>query len=690
MNKWLAALLIGVLFSLSACATMREIRTTIDAVRTGDFKALDALEKAQDAADEAKEVADLVKKLHEAPKDRTLRSEGDTFWWGTNADERADAAYALGNKYKAYSAIPDLTLALKDKQANVRGAAAASLWAMADHASSAQAALMEALNDPYGRLRINVVEALLLMGVPSADLMSSLNYVAAGPVLIDAVDAADLQLRMGRDPNDLMPVLMRGMADPEVSERVLYIVAARANDPAYLPALLTGLESADWEVRDNTRNAVKALVQHGVPNPGLLPALHDFAVGPSLLFDAVEAADLLIWMGQDPKDLIEVLMRGMADEEMSAVVIANLEEQPEDPAYLPVLLAGLWSADSDLRARSLAMLGGPAYATPEIAAEIRRAGSFRTVEVRASAAHALVIGGRTLTHEEPGRVVGPGAGAGNESIAKLLQLARDRDAKVRRAAVESLGRLGDGSPEVIAALRASLEDRAVRETTIAAIEAIGKPAKALAPDLWAIWNASRNASAGKKGSDETDLGSAAWGALAYGMGEDIGSFLNGWYDADWGMSRSQVRAAFKPDRLSLTEGGGPPTVLGIDHLDCGCGPAARCKWECSLSPAAAAASEAAIPVSVSFVFDTSDHLSRVLLKSHVGDLSRCRDIGNILAGLEWKYSTNHTKKQVPSPAATTWSYDWALWKSSLVYKTETTPSACEMELVYANDDTPHS
>jgi hypothetical protein len=251
-----------------------------------------------------------------------------------------------------------------------------------------------------------------------------------------------------------------------------------------------------------------------------------------------------------------------------------------------------------------------------------------------------------------------------------------------------LGRLKDASPEVIAALRARLGDpnQNVQEAAADALGAIGKPASAAVPDLWAKWNDSR-----KPRATDSDyfVGAAAARALTLGMGENVEYVVTGWSHALWGMNRSRVLASFRSDGLSLTETGGPPTVLGIDHLDCSCGQAGRCKWACPLTPLAADMAKAAISVAVSFVFDPSGRLSKVLLKSHVGDSSRCQDIGSILAGLEWTYSTTHTRTQVPSPAATTWSYHWALSTSSLTFQTETTQSACEMELAYANDDPAH-
>jgi len=586
VNRKLAALVIGIgVLSLSACATIREIRD-MDREPTDAEK---AAKRAEHAQREAVEVAALVKRLNEIPTGWNWAWRGGELVYGAVAeDDRVAAAYALGHQYKAYSAIPDLAVALKDKDDRVRINAASSLLEMADHASAVQAALKEALNDPYYQIRLDAVRTLVQLGVPTAELMPTLDGVAAGTSPSDAVEAADLLISMGRDPSGLVPVLMNAMADPELSE----------------------------------------------------------------------------------------------------TVIDDLSDQYENPAYLPILLMGLNSADTKVRAGCISLLGGPTYASPEVTAALRKASTSWIPDVRKSAAAALVVGGDS--EGEPGKVAGPGTGAANESIAKLLKLLGDRDESVRRTAVESLGRLKDSSPEVIAALRTSLKDHDedVREATADALGAIGKPAQAAVPDLWAIWNDSRKPKAGKF---DWIVADAAARALYWGMGEDVENGVTGWYGAQWGMNPSQVRAAFEKDGVSITEEGGPPPVLGIDRVSCGCGQAARCKWVCSDSPTVEA-SGPTIPVSVSFVFDAAGLLSKVQLQSHVGDLSRCQEIGTILAGLEWTYSTSHTKTPVSSPAApaaTTWSYDWSLATSRLTYRTETTPAACEIELAYAKDDTSH-
>jgi HEAT repeat protein len=314
--------------------------------------------RAERAKREEAEVAALVKRLDEIPKGWNWEWRGSMLYYGPLAEEdRVHAAYALGHQYKAYSAIPDLAVALKDKDKDVRINAVSSLLEMADHAAPAQAALKEALNDPYYAVRLDAVRALLLMGVPNAELMPALVSVTASPDPCQAMDAVDLLLAMGRSPRDFVPALMTGIVDLEAGPRVITI----------------------------------------------------------------------------------------------------LIDYDEDPAYLPLLLKGLDSANAVVQAQSVILLGDATYVGPEATAAIRKAASSWTASLRAAAAHALVVGG--YEDGSRGMVAGLGTGAANESIAKLLKLLSNRDKTVRQAAAESLGRSKDSSPEVIAALRVAAKDR---------------------------------------------------------------------------------------------------------------------------------------------------------------------------------------------------------------------------------------
>ena len=135
-------------------------------------------------------MAALVKKVHEAPH--------TGFFGQTAEDARWQAARDLGDM-KAYGAIPDLAQALKDKNPNVRANAAYSLGLMADHASSAQAELKEALNDNFTGVKYYSALALFEMGATDVDLIPALKWLCARTDidLLNAVRAADLAIMIG-------------------------------------------------------------------------------------------------------------------------------------------------------------------------------------------------------------------------------------------------------------------------------------------------------------------------------------------------------------------------------------------------------------------------------------------------------------------------------------------------------------
>src|SRR3954447_18534133 len=93
---------------------------------------------AEVATENAKKAAALVKTLHEPPH--------HGFCGAAAEQKRVDAAVELG-EMKAYSAIPDLALALKDENWAVRVYASQSISHMADHAQSVAPELREALKD---------------------------------------------------------------------------------------------------------------------------------------------------------------------------------------------------------------------------------------------------------------------------------------------------------------------------------------------------------------------------------------------------------------------------------------------------------------------------------------------------------------------------------------------------------------
>lgn len=234
MNKFTVVSLGGVLYFLSGCASLPPL--------TSDPAALAAWDKANDARYEA----ELVKSLREAPR------SGPFSVYAQNA--HVEAAKKLGEMH-VYSAIPDLTQALKDPNPSVRANAAYSLSLMADHTSPAQVvALTETLNDVYTGVKYYSAFALYKMNAKGVDLIPALKGLCAttGLDLLNAVRAADLAITITSAPKDYIPALMKGMADPEMSERVVSVISKETQYREYLPILIAGTTSDRASVRSTS------------------------------------------------------------------------------------------------------------------------------------------------------------------------------------------------------------------------------------------------------------------------------------------------------------------------------------------------------------------------------------------------------------------------------------------------------
>jgi HEAT repeat protein len=206
---------------------------------------------AEIAAENAKKVAALVKTLHEAPH--------HGFFGETAEQRRVDAAVELG-KMKAYGAIPDLALALKDENWAVRVYASQSISHMADHAQSVEPELREALKDRKIWVRIYAASALWTMDAASTELIPVLTGVTDNDDVLATIRAADLAIAIEKDPKDFVPVLMRGLDDPKAAYRVVSTISGETHYAGYLPVLLKGTENANPKVRVISANLLEAKV----------------------------------------------------------------------------------------------------------------------------------------------------------------------------------------------------------------------------------------------------------------------------------------------------------------------------------------------------------------------------------------------------------------------------------------------
>jgi len=221
--------------------------------------------------------------------------------------------------------------------------------------------------------------------------------------------------------------ILRRLASPDAAERRAACVAA-ASDPAATLLTAALCEALGDPVKAVSRAASDALVaigrQHGDVDPGLRAALH----------------------GADP-----------ARRFGAAFTLARIS--PPGPRLLPALVEALASADGDVRWAAARLLVETGRVHGEVFALLT--GLIRTAEsanVRRMAAFAL----RELAPER------------SDAASALLEAARDRDLRVRRAALSALAALWSPPASVAAQLLQTLATDADSASRCLAALALGE------------------------------------------------------------------------------------------------------------------------------------------------------------------------------------------------------------------------
>jgi len=315
--------------------------------------------------------------------------------------ERAEAAWNLG-QWKVYAAIPDLIAALKDKDPYVRGNAAASLWAMADHASSAKSALKETLQDSNGQAVVNAAGALLAMNTPKAELIPPLEVVVAGRERGDAANAADLLTRLGKDPAQYVHALLNALDDPNPDVRrevITDIRQQKEESPAYIPVLLKALKDREESTR---------------------------ALAASELGDKTYATPEVVAALEKATSDRSEHVRSSATSSLQTVGVAGGARGSD---VVATLLKSLQDRKGSVRAEAAESLGEMKKATPEIVAGLRTALTDKDKDVRNKAADAFAAIGK------PAKEVVPDLWA--------IWNNKKEDTFVRHAAGRALGAMGE-------------------------------------------------------------------------------------------------------------------------------------------------------------------------------------------------------------------------------------------------------
>jgi HEAT repeat protein len=218
----------------------------------------------------------------------------------------------------------------------------------------------------------------------------------------------------------------------------------------------------------------------------------------------MEAANLAIDLGAEPRDIAPLLMRGIDLESAAKITLRYLAARPADIAYLPLLQVGAKSNREWVRGHSVNLLGAGIYLNPEIhELLVDRAVHDPSVFVRINTIQSLVVGGYDA---DPGTIFGAGYGPENSTVALLLRLMHDPEDDVRAMAATTLGRINGTNPAIFAAYSETLRDPD-SNTRLAAVQALwrlGPYAKPVEPALQAIWDANHPKTALKDRDGEED------------------------------------------------------------------------------------------------------------------------------------------------------------------------------------------
>jgi HEAT repeat protein len=293
---------------------------------------------------------------------------------------------------------------------------------MADHASSAREALTAALTDRYGRVRVNAAGALWAMETPRRQLMPALDEVVSGRDASDAAEAADLLIRMGREPKEFTETLLRAMSDFNVETRkgVMDNIREQKKDsPDYIPVLLRGLVDRDEGVRSS---AASELGSKTYATPEVVAALQR-ATSDRSEYVRSSAARSLSTVGTPAG----------APAKPGAATPAKPGAAPPGSAEIDsvtaTLLRSLTDRKSSVRAEAAESLGDMKKSAPEVISALRACLKDKDNDVKSKAAEAL------------GEIGKPA----KEAIPDLWAIWKDpkQDTFVKHAAGRALGNLGE-------------------------------------------------------------------------------------------------------------------------------------------------------------------------------------------------------------------------------------------------------
>jgi HEAT repeat protein len=395
------------------------------------------------------------------------------------ADVRIAACTALGHIGDA-SAVPALIACLDDNSANHfkydADSYKAATNALVQIGEPAVPALIEILTNPNERVRsaactalgqigdISAIPALRVHAEVMQDARQALTKLGGTSMsLLEAAGTLAEQSQWG--------VLCRALTSNLVRAAIVQL------GNSAVPALIVALRDDDPKIR---QAACTALGQIGDPSPvpALIACLDQQDISEA-------AANALVQIGKPAVPaLIRAITRPSSRVRCAACTALG---QIGDTAAVPVLIQRLEDADSNVRSAACTALGqiGDAAAIPALRVH---------AELMEEARHALYkLGGTSMSLQEAVRTLSEQnqwgvlsraltsnkfrdaiVQLGSSAVPALIDVLRDVDPKIRQAACNALGQIGD--PSAIPALIACLGDVETTDAAINALVHIGKPA----------------------------------------------------------------------------------------------------------------------------------------------------------------------------------------------------------------------
>lgn len=138
-----------------------------------------------------------------------------------NNSERTEAAWKLGDSWmkRTPEVVPTLIEALKDPYPKVRANAAGALSRIGEEARPAESALRATLNDPYGQAVLNAARALRSLKVPDEKLIPVVRKVLNDKKGTTRMDAVRLLRAMGLKNREVIPTIVSVLSDPVAQAR---------------------------------------------------------------------------------------------------------------------------------------------------------------------------------------------------------------------------------------------------------------------------------------------------------------------------------------------------------------------------------------------------------------------------------------------------------------------------------------